>query len=129
MRAYLSHPIRGKHGVDATSEDIACNNKVAMEFAAVVRKTFPNLDLYVPAEHDEFVSEAYSLGDITEDGILNADVQLIARRDLLIVFLPEGHLSRGMLREVMGAELYGVPTVHTTGPLYPIERALEEFKR
>lgn len=101
VTAYLSHPIRGKKGGDATIEDIKLNCKKAIEFANRLRKDIPELDLYVPAEH-ELPPVGYILrkGYMTVDQILDVDCEVLEERDLLIVYGSVGGRSSGMLKEI-----------------------------
>jgi hypothetical protein len=129
IRAYLSHPIRGAKGMAATREDMETNNRRGMEFAAKVRAEFPGLDLYVPAEHDEFVIQAYELGYLDETQILCVDRQLVADRDILIVYAPDGYVSNGMNEEIEEAQCRTISWVFTYGSLTPIRSLLERFLR
>jgi len=127
MRAYLSHPIRGAKGAAATREDMEANNRRAIEFAAQVRAEFPGLDLYVPAEHDEFVIEAYEMAYLAESDILAIDVRLVQKRDMLITYAPESHISNGMRIEIEAAQAARKPIAFTTGGMDPIHGVLESF--
>ena len=129
IRAYLSHPIRGVKGAAATREDMEANNRMACEFAAMIRVAYPNLDLYVPAEHDEFIMLAYERGILTERDILSVDCDLVSRRDLLIMWLPDMHVSSGMWQEMREADRVGISIVWVKDDLSPIGRALEAFGR
>jgi len=102
--AYLSHPIRGIKGDSATREDMEENNRRACAFAARVREAYPSLDLYCPGEHDELVMRAFERGFITESEILGVDVDLLSRRDFLIAYAPESHISHGMAVEIQAAQ-------------------------
>jgi hypothetical protein len=105
------------------------NNRRAAEFAQAVRKEFPGLDLYVPAEHDEFVLCAYELGYLDEAMILAVDRQLAADRDILIAYAPDQHISNGMNQEIEEAQLRSIPWVFTYGSMAPIYSLLERFIR
>jgi len=109
LRAYLSHPIRGPKGEDATPEDMAANNQAAIRFADTIRLFFPNLDLYVPAEHDEVLAILYQKGDITINQLLEADCEALAKRDFLLVYAPGGLVSSGMSKEIEFAETHNIP--------------------
>jgi len=133
IRAYLSHPIRGVKGMAATREDMEANNRRAIEFARIIRECCGHhgLDLYVPAEHDEFVIQAYELGYLTEQQILDVDVQLVQKRDLLILYAPDKYISTGMLREHTQAECSNLYIVYVfeEDNIEPIQRYLESLKR
>lgn len=97
VSAYLSHYIRGMKGKDATHQDIVDNCRIVIAFANRLTKKFPDLDLYVPAVHDEFVNIAYEEGTLSEKDILATDCTILSQRDLLLVYAPnKGLLSRGM---------------------------------
>ena len=121
----FSHPIRGSKGAAATQEDIEANNRQAMRFAAELRAEFPNLDLYVPAEHDEFVLRTYETHLLNEAEILAVDCDLLLKRDFLIVYVPDGHLSSGMMQEITAAQVSHKPIVLTAGSFAPIYCVLE----
>lgn len=109
IRAYISHSIRGKHGKDATKEQMDENNSKAIQFGKELRKVFPTLDLYVPAEHDEFILEAYLHGRITEEEILDTDCNILAKRNFLLVYSPDGYISKGMGVEINFAKFNNIP--------------------
>jgi hypothetical protein len=127
IRAYLSHPIRGAKGSAATHEDKEANNARAIMFAARVRAEVPGLDLWVPAEHEEFMQHAEDLGILTDELILAVDRKIVQSRDILIVYAPESFVSAGMCEEIMVAQAAGKPWAYTTGALEPIGRLLEGF--
>jgi hypothetical protein len=129
IRAYLSHPIRGAKGSAATREDMEANNQRAVEFAKQVRAAFPTLDLYVPAEHDEFVVQAQNANLLDISGVLIIDRQLVAARDILIVYAPDQYVSAGMNEEIEEAQYRGIPWVFTYGSMTPIHSLLERFLR
>jgi hypothetical protein len=127
LHAYLSHPIRGAKGSDATQADMEANNQRAIEFAARVRDEFPGIILYVPAEHDEFVLLAYGNGYLKESQILAIDKLILARRDILIVYAPTGYIGGGVGEEIGEAQCLGKPLCITNGALDPIHRLLESM--
>jgi hypothetical protein len=95
----FSHSIRGKWGADATQAQIAENNQKAIEFGRWLRLYFPQVEWYVPAEHDEFVTKAYVHLFLTEEQILKIDCMLIEEADGCMFYMPDDHLSRGMAVE------------------------------
>jgi hypothetical protein len=129
--AYLAHPIRGVKGPDATREDMEANNLRAMEFAGLIRERFPGLDLYVPAEHDEFVMLAHEQKFLSEDQILMVDAEILRKRDLLILFAPDRHISTGMMFESRVAITHRMSLVPVEGDydLHLIGVVLEAMKR
>jgi len=109
ITAYLSHPIRGEKGADATPQDMVINNDLASLVGKMLRNACPALDLYVPADNDEYVSEAYARGSALEFEILEIDKVILGRRDILIAFSYRGIISRGMRIELDEAERMGIP--------------------
>jgi hypothetical protein len=112
MKAYLSHPIRGTLGSEATQEDELKNMQKAIEFARHLRAEFPDIEFYVPAEHNEFVMEAFFNHNLTEDAVLETDITLLRRRDILVIFAPDSYISGGMKREIAAAIEAGIPIVY-----------------
>jgi len=94
-RAYLSHAIRGKEGADcsAASQKKYCD--AAIELANEIRKACPWLDLYVPAEHEDFVQKAYDNRFLTVEQILEIDCQIVYDCGVTVVFVPEGDVLQG----------------------------------
>lgn len=111
IRAYVSHPIRGAKGVNATREDMERNNQRIIEFARLLRQCYPTIDFYIPAEHDEFVLEAYEQGFISEVQILDADCAIVRKCHVLIAVALDEHISRGMFKEMREASLHNIPMV------------------
>lgn len=111
ITAYLSHAIRGSKGEAATTEDMVANDAKAKTVGNWLCLAFPELELYVPGNHDEFVKIAYRKGYITIDQILDVDCDILLKRDLLIVHDHEHHISGGMQVEINAAEKAGMPMV------------------
>lgn len=93
LRIYLSHPIRGKKGEKATKQDIDENIAIVRKQADELRSYFldwyrmdgwPDIYLYVPGEHDEFVQLAYDKGYLNIDQILEIDCDIVDTCDLVI---------------------------------------------
>ena len=124
IRAYMAHPIRGAKGPAATREEKAANNQRAIEFAVHCRRAFPSLDLWVPAEHEEFMQHAEDLGILDNARILAVDRRIVARRDILIVYAPDGIISAGMYEEIAVAQAMSKLWGLTQGSLGPIHRLL-----
>jgi hypothetical protein len=109
-RIYVSHPIRGKDGANATDETKAENCKNAIQIANVLRALTPNKEFYVPAEHEDFIGKAYKNGFLTEDQILSIDCQIISKCAAMVV-LDFGHISRGMDIEIKFCRVTGIPCI------------------
>lgn len=88
MRFYLSHSIRGKYGKNATPAQMMERCQRAIMVANIIRATFPSIELYVPAEHEDFVQRAYRCGYLTEQQILNIDCMIIDDCEGTLIFAP-----------------------------------------
>lgn len=108
-RLYLSHPIRGRNGTEATERDIGANNLRAIRMGNAIRAFFPWIELYVPAEHDEVLSYLYLAGALFIEDLLEADCDVINKCDGVISFQPEFYESSGMRVEREYAEAHGIP--------------------
>lgn len=96
MRFYVSHSIRGKHGKNATPAQMKANCDAIMDIAKKLREVIPVADLYVPAEHEDFVGIAYREGYLTEKQILDVDCQIILDTcDAIIIYVPQGDKLQG----------------------------------
>jgi len=115
LRIYVSHPIRGIKGKDVTHEDMVNNNKRVCVFADRVRQLFPEVELYVPGEHDEFVTIAYECGLMTVDQILEVDMAIIDTCDGVLFYDMERAFSEGMLEEFMYSADTLTPTAVVAG--------------
>jgi hypothetical protein len=109
ITAYFSHPIRGLKGVAATVEDMSLNNDLAALVSRMLHDACPALDLYVPAVHDEFVSESYLRESTPEGEILEIDKIILRRRDIVIAFCYRGVISSGMQIEIDDANEQEIP--------------------
>ena len=114
VSAYFSHSIRGKAGANATEEDMMKNCAKAMEVAAWIRESVPEIDLYVPAEHEDFVSIAYKDKYLTEDQILEIDCKILKKRDFHIVHEVDGWLGGGIEKEINAAKKYRKPSFYVS---------------
>jgi hypothetical protein len=108
----MSHHIRGPLGEDATEEDELRNMQQAMEFANQLRVAYPEVEFYVPAEHNEFVMTAYFEHDLSEAVVLKTDVIILKKRDFVTIYAPGGYISKGMKIEIDAAIEVGIPVVY-----------------
>ncbi len=109
-RAYVSHSIRGKLGINATPESMAENNVKAHEAAVLMRCVIPEIHFYVPGEHDEVISLLYQDGRLKEGDILWADCEIIRQTcDILIAWASDGFISTGMRIEIKFARDHDIP--------------------
>lgn len=106
---YFSHHIRGKSGENATKEEINENRKDAIEVCNKIRTAFPQLDIYCPAEVDEIVSLMYRNKVVTEKDILDADCEILGKRDMVIAYAKDGYVSRGMKIELEYTKKQNIP--------------------
>ena len=111
MKIYISHSIRGKHGLSATVEQMNTNCKHALDFAKWIREQFPDVKFYVPAESEPFVQIAYITEILTEEEILRIDCEIISSGSGMIVFAPDGYFSRGMQTEIDWCLSHNIPYV------------------
>jgi len=118
IRAYVSHSIRGKFGKDATFEQMEANNKKAIGFGKELVKEFPNIDFYVPADHDEFVLEAYKRGYVGEKEVLDVDCVIISKCNFIVVFSPDDYISKGMQIEIDHAVFNKIPVISAIDGTY-----------
>jgi len=112
VTAYFSHSIRGKKGKAATDADMQRNCEVAIQVAEWIRKVVPGIELYVPAEHEDFVLIAYTEKLLTEGQILKIDCEILRQRDFHIVHEVDGWLGGGIGVEIEAAKKYGKLTFY-----------------
>lgn len=72
---YYSHPIRG------SNNDFEGNCKKAVAAAKRLRNVFPEVDFYVPAEHDLAMQWLYFKKKVSENDILAADLHILQHCD------------------------------------------------
>ena len=128
LTAYLSHSIRGENGVNATQEEIEKNCKDAHELVDFIRKHVPELDAYVPAEHEEFVYLCYTQKFLTEKQILDIDCSILEKKDLLLVLVKNGWVGGGIATEIAHAKRKGIPIIYlydTDSPAIKLMKLLE----
>ena len=101
MKVYLSHSIRGPKGKDASHADMKENCRRVLIPGNYIRRQLPSVELYIPAEHEDFVQRAYDMGLLTEQQILAVDCKIIDSCDAVIIFLPldDNELQGGRLVE------------------------------
>jgi hypothetical protein len=126
ISAYFSHPIRGKKGTTATVEDMALNNDMASMVARMLSQACPALDLYVPADNDEFVTESWLRGSTPEGEVLEIDKIILRRRDICIAFCYRGVTSNGMAIEIKDALARNIP-VFTFSKVTDIPKLVEDI--
>ncbi len=95
IRFYLSHSIRGKYGKDATPTQMKVNCDKAILIANLIRNAIPSIEIYVPAEHEDFVGIAYQKHYLTETQLLDVDCTIIDGCKGVIIYVPEGDELQG----------------------------------
>lgn len=108
VTAYFSHTIRGKKGKDATKADMERNCAAAIKAAEWIRENVPEIELYVPAEHEDFVYIAYTEKLLTEKQILDIDCKILEQRDFHIVLEVDGWLGGGIAIEIDAAKKHNM---------------------
>ena len=111
MKIYVSHPIRGLKGKDASENDIVGNLFAARVVAGIYKDWFPNIDFYVPAEHHDFINRAYEKGYLSIQQILEIDCDILKECDGVIFHNPEDLFSHGMAVEKIGADRNKIPHI------------------
>jgi len=106
---YFSHPIRGVRGNAATAEEMEANCRKCRAVAHDLMRRFTKIDLYIPADHDEFVSFAFQTKILTDTQILDIDCMIVDDRDFLVYYNPFDHISQGMSREIAFAKANHIP--------------------
>ena len=118
IRAYISHSIRGRQGVNATAEQMEANNQKAIEFGKQLIEEFPTIGFYIPGAVDEFVKPAFDKGHLTLKQILDVDCDIISRSNFIIVFAPDDYISGGMKVEIDYATLHNIPIISAIDGTY-----------
>lgn len=114
VSAYFSHAIRGEEGKAATKEDMERNCATAKKAAKWLRENVPEIELYVPAEHEDFVYIAYTDKYLTEKQILEIDCKILKRQDFHIVHEVDGWFGGGIGVEIAAAKKYGKSIFYLT---------------
>ncbi len=101
-RIYVSHSIRGKFGKDAMREQMVENCQKAIRFGKYLRECFPEVDWYVPGDH-EFPPVSYFIRKkyVTIEQVLDIDTEIIGEENCkgILFYMPDSYLSPGMLVE------------------------------
>lgn len=128
IKLYMSHAIRGAKGPNATDADMRANNEAAMRAARVMRAWLHPLpvEIYCPAEHDEFVLIAYREGVLNETNILDVDCSIVGGCDGLMWYSGLGP-SKGAEVEMAHARKYGIPILEVPVVNEPYLMRLESF--
>jgi len=134
-KGYLSHYIRGPKGLHATREDMDKNRAMASLVAKRLEILVPKLELYVPADNDQFVDFGYRAGLLSEDLILDVDCHIIDQLDYVLFHDPCNCMfeSRGMKREYEHTIETGKPFIIfgdiTPHLMYELEALIQEVEQ
>jgi len=112
VKIYLSHSIRGVKGSAATQTDMKNNCDRIKGIANTMREQIaPEVEIYVPAEHEDFVGIAFRDEYLSEKSILEIDCKIIGETcNAVIVNVPEDdELQGGRLVEYNYAIEKGIP--------------------
>ena len=95
--------------MSVTKREMVRNCKEAIKMGNWIRQVVPKVDLYIPAEHEDFVYTAWKLGYLNEDQILDVDCRIISKKQALIVFSKNGWKGGGIGVEMKHARKIGIP--------------------
>lgn len=138
IKIYMSHAIRGAKGPKATDADMRANNIAAMGAASIIRQVLLsveakyecNIEVYCPADHDEFVMIAYRNCVLTEAQILAVDCEIVERCQALIWYSQLGP-SNGAEIEMKHALTCNIPIFELpsleTNAIFKLEKQIEEL--
>lgn len=111
IKCYISHPIRGAKREKATSREMKANCDQAKRVTNRLRKLLPELSIYCPAEHEDFVGLAYKRKYLTERQILTIDCKIVRECQILLAYCPTLDFpvaSNGMMKEIGVAKKYNI---------------------
>lgn len=111
VKCYLSHPIRGAKREKASMREMEANCEKAKKVTNQLRKLLPELSIYCPAEHEDFVGLAYKRKYLTERQILAIDCKIVRRCRILLALCPTLDFpddSKGMMKEIRVAKKYNI---------------------
>lgn len=124
IKVYVSHSIRGKFGKNATSEQMTENCEKAKRFGEWLKSHFPEIEWYIPAEHDDFIRIAYLKGYVTDKQILDVDCDILKEHNGLLVYAPDDYISEGMKIEIDFADEHKIPIFYEVSSIVYSENRL-----
>jgi hypothetical protein len=107
MRIYCAHPVRGMTG---TPEEIAKNTLESKRWGEELRYRFPEVDWYVPGEHDVFPQMALAGGELSIDQVLDIDKAILYNCQGVVVLEWTG--SAGVREETKFARKNNIPVYY-----------------
>lgn len=116
MRIYVSHAVRGVLPLglgESLQERCEANNRIAIQLGKELREYWPEVDWYIPGEHDTFPIAAMGLELLTVDQVLDIDCEIISKCDALFPVRWEPGPSEGMVREWEFAKSHNIPIIAT----------------
>ena len=124
LTAYVSHGIQGRLGSRATDATMQANCDRVRKFIKKVRAEFGwAIDFYLPADHEEFVHRAFSMGLLSIDEILVIDCDIVKVKDIIILYIPDSFISNGCIKEMHRAGCFGKPNIQVTDKNWKTEIA------
>ena len=111
LKVYFTHRISG--GLEDSIEAFKVNCEAAQMMAMNINWKIKSLDIYVPGgPSEEFVGKCYQLGLLTVDQILAVDCDILATKDIVLCWVPEGdELQGGRKVEVNYARAHDKPVI------------------
>lgn len=110
VKAYFTACIRGRKGNKATFEEMQINLETGISVGRQIQSIFGEiLDLYVPHEHDELIQVLMKNKKLDGETVVGGDLEILDKRDVILVYAPEGYFSQGMQDEVDFAKRKGMP--------------------
>ncbi|MDD5434889.1 MAG: hypothetical protein PH343_05615 [Nitrospira sp.] len=126
IKCYLSHCI--SDGGILTEEIMQKNCQRAIDFGNFLRQQFPLLDVYIPAEHEDFVHKTYGGKLLTIPQILDIDCQILETKDIVIALTKNRKTSAGMDTEIEFAKGRDIPVFYCEDDRpFLTARMLEKF--
>jgi hypothetical protein len=111
IRGYFSHEIRGVAGDKASEELQVQNLDLSCQKAQVIRRRFPDVNLFVPHEIEVF-NNLYFDGKMSGDDIVDIEKVLILSHLFdFVVVVGECHQGTGVDAEAKAAHLAGIPVI------------------
>ena len=98
ITAYICAPVRGKEGNRVTHKVKWDNVNKAIALGLKIRARFPQLDLFIPHEH-EVIVEALQRRGLSSDDVISACCDIVKTKDLIIVYRGNW-ISGGMGTEI-----------------------------
>ena len=102
IKVYMSHAIRGAYGAEAPEiiQEMYCNTAkmIAEQIRAVCEAMgMPpaDLQLYIPAEHEEFKRIVIDSNLLTIDEVIEVDCTILKSYDICVVYVPDGDELQG----------------------------------